>query len=397
MEKNLVIFAAVVVAVFIGSFLVYSTITGQAIGGLVEVPKQPVKEIPANLEIEVRDSGENAVMHGAEVRYKQTAILEVGEVPAEGLALTGCNGKVFFTELEPGRYEVTTSKNMYRAKIGEFEVKSGQNVQAVTLDQAYGKSEPIYLQSNEIIFNDKYGVGHNAPFWYELNLDTSGSSFKYDGRTIYYATDFNQDFNFTMATSYVTKTSSQAGVEYIEPFNSLPGKTMHVPVGGVSECVELKGKNDYTIRYAIYVPEGGDSFYLLLCRQTHRTSGNNTWSFAGTDTSEDGAVNKTVYWRNNAYFGAGGVNSNYIAHFKIGDGSQEGIEAYFDTSDDKIFKCPNPELSVYMAPVLYDGTCYLGCDGMEWEGITKAVSSSIYASRADGGVKVIIPLVKTSG
>jgi len=260
-----------------------------------------------------------------------------------------------------------------------------------------------------IRFSDTNDRLHAIPYFLVLAKDTSGSSFTFDRKTIYYkadySVDFEQDFdgNITFAKSPINNSTSESDII---------ARNVLYQDGAVSFKIKLPGQDDYPVIYRLFGDDGGVSgdLYLLLEEQTLDVRFDADIKFFGTDTTEDGTIDKLHYWPDHVDFG-GGINSfeYYIARFGVETGGDyfEGAEptpdfdttVFIDTGTHKLPNFPNPNLSYYTAAVWYnlnavDGPVKFGMDEDPNTLIQPQRAYNDYGSRFDidnGDFYVFVP------
>ena len=166
---------------------------------------------------------------------------------------------------------------------------------------------------------------------------------------------------------------------YLDDGN-LINKTGNNVRNNIIQITSTIGMNNQAYMYVPYINETQGTVYLLLARQNITNTENSnsyTWSFLGTDTGEDGIVDRAFYWPDLGqlprFEGASASNGQtttrvtthpsgdlsdsyyFISHFLV-DTDKDGrndLALYIDTSTGKPISFPNTNLSTYTADANY--------------------------------------------
>lgn len=239
---------------------------------------------------------------------------------------------------------------------------------------------------------DADSVSHEIPFYIQLPATTTGSTFEFDGQTIYYIVnkgdnDADGKSNIVEVVADGQVTDSRDGNVMFRKLNST-GDIFTTAVGTfastpntnttthyydalssvVSEgelgnlgSVWLRGANDKDYKYTLAVSETYNKVFLLFKGgQWRDMQYGNQFNCCSTDVNEDGRLDYTYFLPDELEFGGSSSdNSFYVAHFVINPKSSETavIRSYIDTRySGKIITLPNNNLSSYTRSVIAGAT-----------------------------------------
>lgn len=229
------------------------------------------------------------------------------------------------------------------------------------------KYTKLKIGNGFIDYYDNTDFHHKIPLYIELPNNNIQASFSIDKQMFFYkmGTELNPKLNgkaydgsFQISriqfagsseADYICKTPDKSCYYYevksMADFAKYPNPT--------SISLTGPGMNSKTYKYTYFSNYAGVYLLLLNTPSYNKTQvQNKSYSlyFNGTDTTEDGVIDKAFYLPD---FGeiwgiAGGMsdNSYYVASFKIVDGTGIGT-AYVDTLTGNVLQIPNNNLNYY--------------------------------------------------
>ena len=268
-------------------------------------------------------------------------------------------------QCEAGSNEATFLEGAPESTVGYGFVKlkfDGFNQQGI-------KYTNLKIGDGFIDYYDQYDFHHEIPLYIELDTTTQASSIVIDDQTFYYSVsdspttlgNKSYDGKFKITTKQVGATDADQickttpdkycyyyKVKSMADFAKYPSPTS-ISLTGI-------GMNNKTYKYTYFRANTDyNKVYLLLLNAPsyNKTQVQNkaySLYFNGTDTTEDGVIDKPFYlpdfgeiWGINEGMSD---NSYYLASFKIVDGTGIGT-AYIDTATGNVVQYPNNNLSYY--------------------------------------------------